>query len=321
MPRHRNTLPTPTQFHHSDQSPPDYSEPIPEQNTPLLDIFYDFSSKTPQDYLFHEQRLYQHINFHGKVRLGLGKAISVLQREIDQSHEYKPLIRPYQIDQPANTPMLSPLIPNTEAMLLANTFYALVVIIGPHRSLYLLITAKAHEIPGVLYVIERIAIPPRVSPIAASQSIIAAPQSMAQIGPFAPPRSDLDSTTINTDSTVYESPSTPSRVTHSSRPTMPIVEDHLSSEHLPTQLVIVRPHAPPSHPSQSLHNKQGTMPPVHDHPRPSQFNASTSNFGSVRSPRSIETNREYAAFLSQFQNMATSLIDHMNSTFRSLSIE
>jgi hypothetical protein len=340
------TYHTSMQFHHNDEPPPHYSAPIPEQNTPL-DIFRDFSSTSPQEYLFHEQRLYQLINFHGRVRLGLAKAISVLERERNQSDEYKPLIRPYQIDQPADTPLLSPLIPNSEALLFANTFHALVAVIGLQRSSELLVAAKAEEIPGVLYVIERVTIPTRVSPIAASQRIVAVPQSIPQIGPFARPRSDSGSSTA---STVYEPTSTPSRTIHSSRPTMPIVGDRLSSKHLPTEPVIVRPRAlpsrpsrslhnnqpshprrslhnnqpshpsrslhnnQPSHPTQYLHNMQNTMTTVHDLPHPLQFSASTSNVGST-------TNNEYDALLSQFQNMVTPLIDHMNSILRALPIQ
>src|SRR5205814_2619489 len=71
------------------------------------DIFMDFSLYSSQHYVVYETRLYQSINFQAKVRLGYGKAISVLQRELGDSSGYKRIIRPYQIDLPDNRPLLS----------------------------------------------------------------------------------------------------------------------------------------------------------------------------------------------------------------------
>jgi hypothetical protein len=101
------------------------------------DIFKDFSHVSPQEYFVHETRLYQRVNYHAKIRLGYGKAISVLQRELEDVANYERIIRPYQIDQPENLPPLSPLIPNSEARLFADTIKALVDIIGLQR-LYML---------------------------------------------------------------------------------------------------------------------------------------------------------------------------------------
>src|SRR6266496_112617 len=128
---------------------------IPPPPPYIDDIFKDFSLTSPQEYFAHESRLYQRINYQAKIRLGYGKAISVLQRELDGSQEYERLTRPYQIDQPDNLPLLSPLIPNSEARLFADTVRALVDIIGLQRSCHLLENAKLEEIPGIRYEIQR----------------------------------------------------------------------------------------------------------------------------------------------------------------------
>ena len=127
--------------------------PVPFVPPPpyMDDIFRDFSLSPPQEYLAHQDRLYQRIDFQVKLRLGYGKAIAVLQRELDGAQEYKRIIRPYQIDQPDDLPQLSPLIPNSEARLFADTVRALVDIIRLQRSCHLLENAKIEEVPGIRY--------------------------------------------------------------------------------------------------------------------------------------------------------------------------
>jgi len=68
--------------------------PVPFAPPPpyMDDIFRDFSLSPPQEYLAHEVRLYQRINFQAKVRLGYGKAIAVLQRELEGAQEYERII-------------------------------------------------------------------------------------------------------------------------------------------------------------------------------------------------------------------------------------
>jgi len=143
--------------------------------------------------MVHESRLYQRINFHTKVRLGYGKAISVLQRELEGGREYQPLIRPYEIDQPENLPHLSPLIPNSEARLFADTVRALVDIIGLQRACQVLEAAKVNEIPGIRYEIQRVRIPPKqpipIQPIP-MQPPPFTPPTPPEVGPFARRRSD-----------------------------------------------------------------------------------------------------------------------------------
>src|SRR5208282_2423934 len=237
------TMPSPTQSR-MDNSPPSmqpYNHPpcytTPEHNTPPPgDIYTDFSLTSPQEYFAHETRLYQRINFQAKIRLGYGKAISVLQRELDGSQEYIRLTRPYQIDQPDNLPMLSPLIPNSEARLFADTVRALVDIIGLQRACHLLENAEVAEIPGIQYEIQRVIIPTHI-PMEFEGS--AAPQSMPEIGLFTRTRSDSVSSTTDTDSTM---PPTPNNMSPSSRPT--IVGDDLIPEDSLTQPVIALPYSP-----------------------------------------------------------------------------
>lgn len=168
------------------------------------DVFRDFSLSPPQEYLAHEARLYQRINFQAKVRLGYGKAIAVLQRELEGGQEYERIIRPYQIDQPDNLPELSPLIPNSEARLFADTVRALVDIIGLQRSCHLLENAKIEEVPGIRYEIQRVIIPSRVGPIPLDQENITVAPIIADIGPFARVRPGSSaSSNFSTSPTVF----------------------------------------------------------------------------------------------------------------------
>ena len=74
--------------------------PVPFVSPPpyMDDIFRDFSLSPHQEYLAHQDRLYQRIDFQAKLRLGYGKAIAVLQRELEGAQEYKRIVGPYQID-------------------------------------------------------------------------------------------------------------------------------------------------------------------------------------------------------------------------------
>ena len=96
-----------------------------------------------------------------------------MQRELEGAREYQTIIRPYQIDQPDNLPPLSPLIPNSEARLFADTVRALVDIIGLQRSCQLLEDAEIEEVPGVRYEIQRDIIPSSPVPIHVKQEDIA----------------------------------------------------------------------------------------------------------------------------------------------------
>jgi hypothetical protein len=176
-----------------------YPPPPPYQD----DIFKDFSQCNQQEYFLHEARLYQRINFHSKIRLGYGKAISVLQRQLEESQEYQRIIRPYQIDQPTNLPELSPLIPNSEARLFADTVRALVDIIGLQRSVHVLETAKVGDVPGIKYEIQRVPIPSRnTPPIPLEPEFIPIEQPKpAEIGPFARSRTNSFSSMASTSPT------------------------------------------------------------------------------------------------------------------------
>ena len=167
------------------------------------DIFRDFSLSSPQDYFIHETRLYQRINYQAKIKLGYGKAISVLQRELEQSDDYDAIIRPYQIDQPDNLPNLSPLIPNSEARLFADTVRALVDIIGLQRACHVLENAKIEEIPGIRYEIQRVPVPSRPSPIPFEQTNVPRPMGPTDVGPYVPPRSDSVASVTSSAPTMY----------------------------------------------------------------------------------------------------------------------
>jgi len=197
-----------------------HNQPI--HNPPLLypppppyadETFKDFSQCSPQEYFHHETRLYQRINFHAKIRLGYGKAISVLQRELEQSAHCEGVIRPYQIDQPTNLPNLSPLIPNSEARLFADTVRALVDIIGLQTAVHVLENAKVSEVPGIRYEIQRVAIPGpparpetvqnQSPPIPLEPEIIIHEQpKFADVGPFARSRAS-SLTSVSSVPTTY----------------------------------------------------------------------------------------------------------------------
>lgn len=196
------------------------NQPMPA-NPPLLypppppyadDTFKDFSQCPQPEYFHHEARLYQRINFHAKIRLGYGKAISVLQRELEQSAHYEGVIRPYQIDQPTNLPNLSPLIPNSEARLFADTVRALVDIIGLQTAVHVLENAKVSEVPEIRYEIQRVPIPgppgrpepvqSQSPPIPLEPQIIHGQPKFAEVGPFARSRAS-SVTSVSSVPTTY----------------------------------------------------------------------------------------------------------------------
>jgi hypothetical protein len=265
---------------------------IPPPPPYIDDIYKDFSLTSPQEYFAHETRLYQRINFQAKIRLGYGKAISVLQRELDGSQEYERLTRPYQIDQPDNLPLLSPLIPNSEARLFADTVRALVDIIGLQRACHLLENAKVAEIPGIRYEIQRVIIPTRVPPIPMEPEGIPIPQSMPEIGPYARPRSDSIASIASSAPTTYSW--SPAPMTMSPPPAPP--PSSSAGEGLPSEELLPPPNIPPppvphrgilrrSASGSSYNGKRVTIQTDHDfHCGQQLFGTSTSSFESVISP-------------------------------------
>ena len=177
----------------------DNTPPLPPRS--YLDIFREF---TYQDSFLDETRLYQRINYQAKFRLGYGKAISVLQRELEQSRHYEASIR---IDLPYNLPILSPL---SEARPFSESLHALVDIVGLQRSCHLLENAKI-EIPGIQYEIQRVPIPPHQL-IPLERKYLSA---CTDIGPFARARSDFATSAA---STTYSWPSSSSLPTISTPP-------------------------------------------------------------------------------------------------------
>jgi hypothetical protein len=173
--------------------PPHFAPPPPYVD----DTFKDFSQLSAQEYYAHESRLYQRVNFHAKIRLGYGKAVAVLHRHLEGSSEYEGVIRPYQIDQPEALPPLSPLIPNSEARLFADTVRALVDIIGVQRAVFVLENAKPEEVPGIHYEVQRVPIPSqRATPIPLEK--VPEPVKVPDvIGPFARSRSGSFASTIS----------------------------------------------------------------------------------------------------------------------------
>jgi len=226
------------------------------------DIFRDFSLSTPQDYFIHETRLYQRINYQAKIRLGYGKAISVLQRELEQSANYEAIIRPYQIDQPDSLPDLSPLIPNSEARLFADTVRALVDIIGLQRSCHLLENAKIEDIPGIRYEIQRVPIPSRPPPIPCEPMNGPPPMGPADIGPYARPRSDSVHSVASSAPTMYSWAAHPNTMIATPPPSSPNEEEELSGSGGPLEEAVhlSPPHAPTTTPGRGILRRASTGP-------------------------------------------------------------
>ena len=226
------------------------------------DIFRDFSLSSPQDYFIHETRLYQRINYQAKIRLGYGKAISVLQRELEQSPSYGAIIRPYQIDQPDSLPDLSPLIPNSEARLFADTVRALVDIIGLQRACHLLENAKIEDIPGIRYEIQRVPIPSRPPPIPLEPINVQPPMGPGEIGPFARPRSDSVNSTASSAPTMYSWTSPPNSMITTPPPSSPNEDEELSGSGVPLEEVVhlSSPHPPTATPGRGILRRASTGP-------------------------------------------------------------
>jgi len=185
-----------------------YTAPAPMLYPPppppyLDDTFKDFSQLPQQEYLAHEARLYQRINYNAKVRLGYGKAVAVLHRHLEDLPEYERIIRPYQIDQPEDLPALSPLIPNSEARLFADTVRGLVDIIGLQRSVHILENAKVNEVPGIHYEIQRVMVPASPTPVPLEPEIISSPIKMSDAGPFARSRTNSMTSIASSLPTMY----------------------------------------------------------------------------------------------------------------------
>jgi hypothetical protein len=227
------------------------------------DIFRDFSLSSPQDYFIHETRLYQRINYQAKIRLGYGKAISVLQRELEQSPDYEAIIRPYQIDQPDSLPNLSPLIPNSEARLFADTVRALVDIIGLQRACHLLENAKIEEIPGIRYEIQRVPIPSRPPPIPLEPMNVPPPMVPTEIGPFARPRADSVNSMASSAPTMYSwAAPPPSSMITTPPPSSSNEDEELVGSGVPLEEVVQLPppHSPAATPGRGILRRASTGP-------------------------------------------------------------
>ena len=240
--------------------------PVPFVPPPpyMDDIFRDFSLSPPPEYLALEARLYQRINFQRKVRLGYGKAIAVLQRELEGAQKYKRIIRPYQIDQPEHLSPLSPLIPNSEARLFADTMRALVDIISLQRSCHLLENAIIEEVPGIRYEIQRVIIPAQAVPIHVEQDNVTTTPIISDVSPFL-----CDSSTSSTSS--YAPPPTPPNTTiHRELP-----------ESLPRSILRCNS-------SGSTYNgKRVTIQSEHDYCPPFYDNNSPNGFDTILTPMSM----------------------------------
>jgi len=93
---------------------------------------------------------------------------------------------------------LSPLIPNSEARLFADTVRALVDIIGVQRAVFILENAKADDVPGIHYEVQRIPIPsPRASPIPLEDEKCAESTKVPDVGTFPRPRATSIASTVS----------------------------------------------------------------------------------------------------------------------------
>jgi hypothetical protein len=264
------------------------------------DIFRDFSLSPQQEYLALEARLYQRINFQSKVRLGYGRTIAVLQRELEGGQEYEKIIRPYQIDQPDNLPELSPLIPNSEARLFADTVRALVDIIGLQRSCHLLENAKIEEVPGIRYEIQRVIIPSKAIPIPLEPgsfgNIGMAGPMMADVGPYAHglrPGSSASSN-FSTTPTMFSWTNGEGNLSPQQPPSSTIIDRELTSSPVSEPLhQSSRPTSPPrgilrrnSSGTSSVNGKRVTIQTELDYCPPFYDDNSPSDFGGVLTPLS-----------------------------------
>ena len=89
-------------------------------------------------------------------RFGLPKAHSVLERLMEGTDEYKPVHRPYQIDQPKDCPSLTPLLPRSESALLAESVFTRVDMIGLQPAVEELEKANPEDVPDIRYHIRRV---------------------------------------------------------------------------------------------------------------------------------------------------------------------
>jgi len=198
--------------------PSSFSAPIPM--TPSIghtdEGFKDFSLCTPNGYVVRETELYETINYHAKVRLGYGKALAVLNRELERLPTYERIIRSYHIDQPDRLPDLSAIIPDKERKLFADSIRGLVDIIGLERSALLLRTAQADQVPGIKYEIERIPIPaptPPPTPSSLDRSLVGTSPPPAPREQTLSPPQDLSAVPISQYQRTTSSSGAPKRVT------------------------------------------------------------------------------------------------------------
>jgi hypothetical protein len=99
------------------------------------------------------------IEYYARVKLGFGKALSVLNRLIGDTPDFEQVVRPYKIDQPIHSQdLFSIILPKSEAQHFAESVFTIADIYGLEEVAKALREAKAEDIPKVKFVIERVSI-------------------------------------------------------------------------------------------------------------------------------------------------------------------
>ena len=151
---------------------PSNSWPFPEVATlnddsapmPTIEQIFskDLSLLPSGEWATYMRFIYQIINYHAVLRLGLPRAISVLTTLVNHQHpttdsitapKYKEVIRPYEIEQPVKLPPLSPLYSVSEANHFAESVRTLTFLVGLQPAVRALSEAKIDEVPPVTYVV------------------------------------------------------------------------------------------------------------------------------------------------------------------------
>ena len=156
------SLQNPHSFDSPTPSPPARLPPPYDNKT-----FCRLPSQNPSS---DEIRYCEEISYQVRVRLGLAKALVVLQREFNGHDSYEMTIRPYDLKEPSDFLPVTMLIPGCEAHTFADSIRSLIDLVGLQCSCQVLKDAKSKEVPGIRYLIQRIGIPSPSAPVCSETS-------------------------------------------------------------------------------------------------------------------------------------------------------
>lgn len=136
---------------------PQFEATLIDSVTPAKGTVNDLGMFDPSSYAAQHDNLRSQIDYCARVKLGYGKALSVLNRLINNTPDYEPVIRPYRIDQPSDSPdLLSILLPKSEAQIFADSISVIADLCGLEKVAKVLSEAKVEDIPRLKYVTERV---------------------------------------------------------------------------------------------------------------------------------------------------------------------